>query len=174
MGTTIEILAPYLPYSIEVEHNADVFGGRGREVLEGLNAFNGWAALSKSGGCPPKNFLPVLWAFPDLCTPLEDGTTPAIEVAKLAFDLADATQNVRDKFDAAQVSWQIDGALFIKVGGAGFRIKPNWNVSFYVNGHHHSPENQAAIIDYLRSKHFATPVNGKPLIEGIDFIRKTK
>ena len=94
MGTTLEILAPYLPYGIEVAH-----AGWGRGVLSSIHAGRPSAGTEHLGRLvvdyktehghankllSPADVLPVLRSFADLCTPLEDGTVPAVEVAKLA------------------------------------------------------------------------------------------
>lgn len=89
MGTTLEILAPYLPYGIEVETGV----GRCRimaldftdadcelEVMTVEDCENGEGSMEYYDYA---NVTPILRSFEDLCTPLEDGTVPAIEAFKM-------------------------------------------------------------------------------------------
>lgn len=91
MGASLEVLAPYLPYGIEVEYVAesDVFscdkGERSR--LISLNWFGSLRARLQLVNdvriwVPVTEVLPVLKPFLALCDPLPDGTVPLIEVAK--------------------------------------------------------------------------------------------
>lgn len=90
-GTSLEVLAPYLPYGIEVQ---DIDGFEGdRHTLRGIDFGADYPILLGSSpeededsadiGYRPHALLPILRPFSALCTPLEGGEVPAVEVAKL-------------------------------------------------------------------------------------------
>ena len=93
-GTTLEVLAPYLPHGVEL-----------MQIIDGVPTARRWpilTALQWKGSnllhrepddsvrlgqhevySPASQFLPVLRPFSALCDPLPDGTVPAVEVAKI-------------------------------------------------------------------------------------------
>lgn len=103
-GTTLEILAPYLPYGIEVEYTEQVpidEASDGSLIYEPTSIHQKLAGILAHGTAillgnvdyfgeydgddeaPLSSLLPVLRPFSQLCEPLPDGTVPAVEVAKL-------------------------------------------------------------------------------------------
>ncbi len=175
MGTTIEILAPYLPYGIEIQHQ----GWGGRHVLTGLvtGEYAEGAAQAKGAGDVRLGYvLPVLYDFSDLCTTLPDGTVPAVEVARLALG-----------GEAEDIDWNTvkarptneEGTQSIDVVSIDGEDDYEWSLvtisnTFDTDCDGNFTVNHVAIIDYLRRNLFALPVNGKLLAEGVDFIRKTR
>ena len=88
--TTLETLAPYLPYGIEVEAcSPDGFRALFTGISDAMPNENPVHVRTVEDGftgnsCwPYEDVTPVLFGFADLCTPLADGTVPAVEVAKL-------------------------------------------------------------------------------------------
>lgn len=83
-GTTLEVCNPYFQYGLE---------GKIEDVEDSLYRVIGWMDdelwvapvedLSEQFSINPRHFLPVLLPFSALTTALEDGTVPAIEVARL-------------------------------------------------------------------------------------------
>jgi hypothetical protein len=168
-GTTLEVLAPYLPYGIEIQVKTGWGGGldvmtgtfaglnpRERDPVK-LEMFNQGGIKTFFSDWELANCLPILRPFSALTTPLPDGSIPAVEVAKRM-----VTRFGRETVDwtSATVYWNngiacVDfrdgGELFIWPDLRGLEIEA---------------------IDYLRSKHFALSVNGCPLLEEIDFIAK--
>jgi hypothetical protein len=165
-GTSLEVLAPYLPYGIEVENK---YAGRG--TLAGLHT-KGALALYPRVKEPEMsaypNLLPVLLPFSALCTPLEDDTVPAVEVAKLASGWRESMGCPEPK-----VMFSTFGnPVFVQVDSEHVRIYESGHVEYRDSDKHYPVYNQAAIVDYFRSKHFALPVNGRTLFEGVDYIAK--
>jgi hypothetical protein len=164
--TTLEILAPYLPYGIEVEAcSPDGFRALFTGISDALPEENpvhvrtvedGWT----SNSCwPYEDVKPVLRSFADLCTPLEDGTVPAIEVAKLAtwvpaeleqphyLWLSSGAEHDEDEYGNEYVCVRL-----CKLNGPNdlLYIFSHWDI-VTPNGF----SNQFCVFDYLRSKHFA-------------------
>lgn len=196
-GTTLEVLAPYLPYGIEVEVS-DAYEMPSmiiRNVLVGIDENEGdfpaplvIANYSKNGRLgkmwlPTKWVLPVLKPFSSLTEPLEDGTVPAaIELAKALTYYPDPAEDG----EAPQPDWKtahcfLDGDKIEVVwdeyepGEGGEEYTQQFTIDgAYWSGHWHSEDGNEpagpAMIDWLRRHHFAAPVNGRPLLEGIDFI----
>jgi hypothetical protein len=176
MSTTIETLAPYLPYGVEVDTE------EGRMQIAGV-----WLAGGHELTCTdlefghdytyaPEHVTPVLWDFADLCTPLPDGTVPLIELAVSALKAPR-----RDSM-----------TFFTRTGPGWAELRMFWlhgtensyseTLVLYEDGRlklYHGNDEGAmslpaeAILAELRRRHFAFPVNGKPMVEGQDFIRKT-
>lgn len=165
MSTTLEILAPYLPYGIEVEYH----GGGTRHLLNGLNfdgnqtwfaatkSFNGWVEF----GLP--NLLPVLRSFADLCTPLADGTVPAREVGRIVLENKQPFGRTID-FPSNGVFMQSGSArvnAFLvdrdsnNVGAVQLLIDHNYDIEIEDHSGALRHGNLIAAYDYLRRNHFA-------------------
>lgn len=82
MATTIEVLAAYYAHELTVQHQ----NGQ-HYTLIGLEG-DKTAVVSQGYGhgksrVAPTSLTPCLLPFEELCTPLEDRTVPAVEVAKI-------------------------------------------------------------------------------------------
>lgn len=162
--TTLEILAPYLPYGIEVEAcSPDGFRALFTGISDAMPNENPVHVRTVEDGfignsCwPYEDVTPVLFGFADLCTPLADGTVPALKVAELL--------GYQGWGDPYTLKYSPDGGMHgtetIKVyrNGADFsRLFDSWQVT----GQHASLK----IVDYLRRNHFAVG------LEESQFIRK--
>lgn len=172
-GTSLEVLAPYLPYGVELMELKDGAPvARRWPVLTALYAASKTALLgAHEYPVPLVSLLPVLRPFSQLCQPLEDGTVPAVEVAKLALGnphfVASGTPALATSGDSFRISFGERKKPYVL-------IMPGFSV-FWVDGDDdvNTPNNYIAIVDYLRSEAFALPVNGRPLVEGVDFIAKS-
>jgi hypothetical protein len=162
-GTTLEILAPYLPYGIEVETQRD-----GRGTLRWLSEDAAKVELSRFEPNPMRwRFLleikPVLRPFSHLATPLPDGTVPAVEVARLAVGLRLKSHRPE------QWSWSSVQARFYKRHKTN---QPYLSIFYPLSSGMMSPIlevtedwvftqsndcgfDAAVLLDYLRSQHFA-------------------
>lgn len=156
-GTSIAVLAPYLPYGIEmawVEAPYDMLGKghclcslsswEGHEVAIGHRAASGmfdWWSY--------KNVLPVLRSFADLCTPLADGTVPAVQMVAIGSPHLKA------------ITAAIEGEDEIHVKAGGGHCARLFKNDFEAGA---MGLNQAT---YLRSQHFAVG------LEPHQYIRKT-
>lgn len=156
-GTTLEILAPFLPYGIEVEMlwfplDEDRHTLRGLDSKTALPVLLGDADQGKRcglGAC-----LPVLRSFADLCTPLPDGTVPAVEVAKMAIGsphfVGYEKPNPRFSGDSLMVSFGVMSTPCLIVGNG------KWSMGWAdADGNLNPCLNQLDILDYLRRNHFA-------------------
>lgn len=87
VGTSLEVLAPYLPYGIEVQYLLDEklykLDGlvNGRAVFEYFQDGEGWVNLHQT----PDYLLPVLRDFSQLTVPLPDGTPLVDKLAEILF-----------------------------------------------------------------------------------------
>jgi hypothetical protein len=183
MATTLEILAPYLPYGIACEYPlaGNPYGETMRRTLVGLNSETGVASLSNettiwAGACKP-----VLRPFNQLCTPLEDGTVPAELLFEIAFEhnytagLPIGVPNPEYAECAFTAQIMAGGMLSVKRFGFGdceLRIYSDWQFARSVDGILRWAHHPSAMVDKLRGWHFALPVNGRPLVEGVDYIAK--
>lgn len=179
MSTTLEILAPYLPYGIRVASQWTDGSNNTTGVLLGIDMSVEspviWTAGENAFRSSCANVLPVLRAFADLCTPLEDGTVPAREFAKLClgdevgwkkgyahYQPKDEDEEYGDCEETVEVGgddkWEPDNRIEVT-------IYPDW--TWYGHGRNENCA-PAAAIDYLRSKHFAVG------LEPHQFIRKTE
>jgi hypothetical protein len=80
VGTSLEVLAPYLPYGIEIKHL--LFEGRSI-ILQPGDLHHDAIYFEDMWEWQLSECLPVLRPFSALATPLEDGTAPAaIEFAR--------------------------------------------------------------------------------------------
>jgi len=188
-GTTLEILAPYLPYGIEVEWEGG--GKKKRATVRGIdNVFRHARHRlvpvvhlvhgdQPAGALSPEWCLPVLRPFSALVTPLEDGTVPARRIAEMALEVPDWLDQPELNWDklTAIVDEDDQGLehLIVTVPEVARLAQP---VMLYmwtdgtVHVHNGPHGNQLAIFDQLRAWHFALPVNGRPLVEGVDYIAK--
>lgn len=162
-GTTLEILAPYLPYKVEmawVEAPNDMLGHgyylRSLSDFEGHEvAISNRASRESFDWYPYSMVLPVLRPFSQLCTPLEDGTIPACQLANLIY--AGSEDPITDaEFKDVSAGFGHFNELVVTVDGAGIMcIYSDWLIDTY--GNCMVPP---AAYDYLRSLHFA--VNLEP------------
>lgn len=99
----------------------------------------------------PHQVTPILRPFEDLVKPLSNGIIPAVEIAKLAFGLRPEDPQPRM---VASKGLPID----LHVKGVGMmRLYYDFEVACFSEdqeGLMHT-DNQVAIVDYLRSQHFA-------------------
>jgi hypothetical protein len=171
-GTTIEILAPYLPYGVEVElthevrksailferkQSRGVLIGMTRDEMDEDACLKDMVQLSlfsdrkKWVHSLPAFVRPVLRPFSQLCTPLEDGTVPAVEVARLTLD----------EHGRKMVDWP---AVVATLGDNGIvRVRLDEFGSLYL-----WPDLRGcnlAAIDYLRQQHFAIGLAPSQFIE---------
>lgn len=186
VGTSREVLAPYYLHKLEIEvRYADDDIVRG--ILHNLSTSGRYITIQFDseqhvGGKETELVqlsmcLPVLRPFSALTTALEDGTVPACVLAALCLgeevDLEDpeAFLWTADEEDPEDQPWvEVTGEDAFTADGLSFSIYPDW--TWYGNGLNENCA-PAAAIDYLRSKGFALPVNGRPLVEGVDFIAKS-
>jgi len=106
---------------------------------------------------PVDKFLPVLRPFSQLCTPLEDGTVPAVEIGKAMYSGSNRAELV-EQFDFKGRACVIKG--------------PGTEVSISEYGFN-SGTLAAGLVDLLREWHFAPLTAGKTLVEGVDYIAKS-
>lgn len=174
-GTTLEVFQHYLAAGIDVQ------GPHAQGRLVELSLRNNWLVIEEPRpGRPcewffsPSHCKPILRPFSALCEPLEDGTVPAVEVAKLALggeaneiDWAEveARPTNADSTQAIDIVDTSDGLYHWVLVSISNTFDTDCDGNFTVN--------HATVTDYLRSQHFALPVNGRPLLEGVDFIAKS-
>lgn len=147
-GTTLAIMQAYPLGTLEVEFN--LFGKTQRGLITGLSTTTATVDNSVSGS--HEGFMPVLRPFSALCTPLEDGPVPALEVAKLI---------------AGDAEWSIvkfsKGRVIVLEDRRGNEcvikdmVSPaiGWTFDVYAGCTHQSLLDVCGAYDYLRSKHFA-------------------
>ena len=156
-GTTLEILAPYLPYGIELETGIDN-GLRGRKALHSLTKDGYLEVYNIYGGVQATLFtdvLPVLRPFAQLVEPLPDGTVPAVELAKQLFDdMVGEGGEISAGFDHFGNVVVTDGPVCVMC------IYPSWLIRVE-EGLFAGP----AEYDYLRRKHFAVGLQPHQFIE---------
>lgn len=187
-GTTLEILAPYLPYGIEVEVKDVRREGHlvlGTELVRGVLIGITNDPLEREGRqkqevayspyekrwlwrwAYPEMITPVLRPFSALVTPLEDGTIPALIVAALAMPEVTCVKAVIINKGFGQyhcVCLGEQGQHYYAIHRNNFESVRGSQVKNRLDGH---------LTDKLRQMHFALPVNGRPLIEGVDYIAKS-
>lgn len=190
--TTLQTLAPYLPYGIEVEvgrfnqhpYPADFPARNKRGIMQGINGpvecCRAVLKMHNAGSPGNHTFLysleeltPVLRPLSHLCLLLDYKDTPAIEVAKLALWVPDYLDQPTYEWGTADVHLDEDeqGNEFVYVAvHSNWQDQPHvihifqdWNVTTD-SGH---ITNQVAIIDYLRSRHFAVGLKAGEFIEKI-------
>jgi len=190
-GTTPEILAPYSAHKPEmalVEAPNDLLGkGYYLRAITDFEAPNqvaiGHRATDSFEWYPFDMVLPVLKPFSAILQDRVTGVSYLEGAALLALPhaaflgngchiaLVDAPwMNERCAFLTLELSGTSfsahDGKWYASLGD-DFELRMRTPGGHYQQGHHLS------VLDYLRSQHFALPVNGRPLIEGVDFIAKT-
>ncbi len=169
-GTTLGVLALYLEHGINCRIVAGSYQGPQPRRLVGLETHKVFPVRLQDGPGPAisityEECLPELFAFPDLCTSLEDGTVPAVEVAKLALFVPDYLD--QQVFDWDKVAYGVDDddqgqeclSVLVPDGQTiPYRGDPSI-VYLWANGDvhvHNGPHsNQIGITTYLRSKHIA-------------------
>ena len=166
--TTIEILAPYLPYDVEVETPS------GRMKVFAMDKWSISATYSKGGTTGFEvgygEILPVLFGFADLCTPLADGTVPAVEVAKMMIRRVCCTQQI----SRYELHPQTDGVVVYAYEPVPFQDERIYAKAFItdsdgllVHGKRSESwpvENLFKAIDYLRRNHFAVGLTAEQYI----------
>lgn len=175
MSTTLEILAPYLPYGIPVW--CKELPDNGHYSLIGLAPEFGLqfgdcariARVTDDSICewlPVGDLMPVLRSFADLCTPLPDGTVPAEKLFEMAYELSPQMLARCDtKYTA---SFETAGILSVKRFGFGsweLRFYSDWQFQRMVDGIGRFAHHPVAIIDYLRSNHFAVGLTPDQFIQ---------
>ncbi|TGE29776.1 hypothetical protein [Hymenobacter metallicola] len=164
MSTTLEILQAYPLGTLEVEVMNRFSGNSFRAWVRGLQVGAVGVEVEKEGANGYTSFhdleyvTPVLRSFEDLCIPLEDGTVPAVEVAKIIGP---------DKYDWARARAEsFNGHKYIVVfHHNGSELFTLYNDDYGLS--ECSLHDGLRAIAYLRSKHFA--VNLTP----DQYIRKT-
>lgn len=181
MGTTLEILAPYLPYGISL------MTPKGEAKLLGLNSgfFQCPVETELLAPEPPTESLLsgrynwdyedvtlLLRPFRSLTTKLADGTVAAVEVAKLllasvtdALDWNNATTNEDE--DRIEVQVPVRGQYPWLL-----HIQSDATITCYNNVGIEKEVVGLTAYDYLRRNLFALPIGGQPLQEGTDYIAK--
>ena len=155
--TTIEILAPYLPYDVEVETPS------GRMKVFAMDKWSISATYPKGDNTGFEvgydEISPVLFGFADLCTPLADGTVPAVEAIRLAFGWPKSFYI--DRFIARHAvaldEQYVRIESFPSNSGGWIRLD-NEHASWLFDGFdmpNHKVVNPLAAHAYLRRNHFA-------------------
>lgn len=187
MGTSLEVLAPYLPFGIELAHveypNEDLnYQLKSLSVWPEYQIAIGHPASSAFEWIEAKHVLPVLRPFSQLVEPLPDGTIPAELLFEMAFEhnytagLPIGVPNpayAECEFTAQIMAGGMLSAKRFGFGDCELRIYPDWQFARKVDGILRWAHHPSAIVDKLRSWHFALPVNGRPLVEGVDYIAKS-
>jgi hypothetical protein len=163
-GTTLEVLAPYLPYNIEVEVTANPgnwYGGRGllfrlgwpyNEHLHPMSIVS--LPKNKAAVVPISHMLPILRPFSALSEPMGDGSIAAVEIAKLVL----ASQYNFDLYEwEGATVYPFGDGIQVNVTGecdyADVNISPDWTVEH--GGGDMGAIPLIAIVNYLRRHHFA-------------------
>lgn len=160
-GTTLAICAPYFAYGLEVQclDDNEIYSVLGWEFDE-LKLIQPGKVFDGQPTTAFNNCLPVLRPFSALCTPLEDGTVPLFEAAKLAIEHEAADLFFRTGYKVKPVTrqaWFGKGGSEIaayEVWGENtacsiFTLQADWSASCQV------PGKVWRAFDYLRSQHFA-------------------
>ncbi len=153
-GTSLEVLAPYLPYGIEVEMLTEsVANTKGEHAkLASLNAHHDhrarvcWAD-GNLGWFPVREMLPILRPFSQLCDPLPDGTVPAVEVAKMWPECGEYN------FEGATASLENGGKYLLVKHANGATLATLYQDEYW--GECVGLDTALAILAYLHSHHFA-------------------
>jgi hypothetical protein len=180
VGTSLEVLAPYLPYGVSVQgpFPGSEYPGTTRKLL-GLSSDEQGGIIETENAAGFKDysylhfFWPVLRPFSQLCTPLEDGTVPAVEVAKLllndwakeySYRIVGSKSATAQNFTVHVFKWKpaIGEVLAFRLS---FLLDWNWLLRVKWEETIHHLENIAQAIDYLRSKHFAVGLAAHQFIE---------
>jgi hypothetical protein len=159
-GIATALLAPFLPYGIQVEHYTTAYGGMViRDVLQALDATTGRLQLSQSVGLTSRDVLPVLRTFKQLDQPLDTGENVLREIALLAFGwrwpTADSHILPEKEFVFERVENMEVGAVAVFDENLYFHIGPTWDMQLVRNGQAEACLNQAAIKRFLVERHFA-------------------
>lgn len=154
-GTTLAILAPYAAYKLRIETPIGVHVLTEMSFPENeLYALRTIGEQRYGSWFDPSNVLPVLFAFEDLCTPLADGTIPAVEVAKIQWPTYYTTRAEVHKPGEIHL-WAAEGPsekrfVYLYESDLVYTLCFSWKAA-----------------DYLRSQHFAVG------LQPHQYIRKT-
>jgi hypothetical protein len=164
-GTTLEVLAPYLPYGVEVEVTADPgnwYGGRGPLFRLGWpynEKLSPMAIVSlpqnKAAVVPISHMLPVLKPFNALCHPLPDGTIPAVALAYMIFG------GMVGDGDEVHAGFDHFGNVVVAAGAVRvMSITPDW-LFCPEDGNHAGPAEYRKLLEW----HFAVGLEPSQFIE---------
>lgn len=153
-GTTLAILQAYPLGTLEVQYWTDAYGGTHlRDRVIGLRA-DDRVMLDEGPDMKPSLLTPILRPFSALASPLEDGTVPAKEIAKLAWGLTGSTATIIDKavvgYHHDHIRIETERGMFLT-----YIFREDWGVARTAADRNDRPLNQHRILDYLRSQHFA-------------------
>jgi hypothetical protein len=145
-GTTFEVLAPYLPYGIELQNPQ----GQRSKLIRLDIADKAEGILVEAGYVgKPCLCLPVLLPFSALCTPLEDGAVPAVRVIELERG---------GPYDYERYSVRLNDRVLWLNAGFGWR-------SVISIGDFECQTLSALTAQYLRSLHFAVGLEPSQYVE---------
>lgn len=162
-GTTLEACAPYFLHCLDVlvEDSPELHRVLGWQDDELLIA--PLSDLSECAAIHPRHCKPVLRPFSQLCEPLSDGTVPLLSIMKLALPNAEGWGPIRKTSEGEFYVHARIGNQHVKCW-----ITDEWDVQLYGWGSYEPfVKNQAAILDYLRSQHFAVG------LEALQYIAKS-
>lgn len=178
VGTSLEILAPFLPYGIDIQTNWK--DGPRIGQLSSLNYHQSCVGVKLHG----EDELQTLLVF-ELCLPV---LRPFSQIAfgskaPVFYEARNCTKELRALLEYA-VGCEVDKIAYFfaertDAGNSLNRIYLQYELSgerldasFWSDGTALVANIPTQCLDYLRSKHFALPVNGRPLVEGVDYIAK--
>jgi len=165
-GTSLEILAPYLPYGIEIQNSQ---GKRSRLIRLDINDRAESIVVEAGYVGDPSLALPVLRPFSHLCHQLPDGTVPACVLAQLVVAddvlLQDATAVLDDgDYDEDTDTEYAPDAIYVSAKDefTGERVEVTIYSDWSCDQITYAP---AAYINYLRSQHFAVGLEPHQYVE---------
>lgn len=178
MATTLEILAPYLPYGIEVEVKDVRREGHlvlGTELVRGQLigitndplerecrekqevAYSPFAKRHLWRWAYPGMITPILLPFSALCEPLEDGTVPAVALAYMIFD------GMVGDGDPVHAGFDHFGNVVVAAGAVRvLSITPDW-LFCPEDGNHAGPAEYRKLLEW----HFAVGLEPGQYIEKV-------
>lgn len=185
----MEVLAMYQLYGLEIEYEHEVriasllyrkqkdrgiLIGLSRdmtsedECLQDMVSISLHADRNKWLHVLPAFIKPILRPWEDLLKELPNGDVPALIVAKMLWNLTD------EQFKQLTSSVTANNSIIAMhtAGGYQSRITNTWEFYQMEYGLIKASNRAVEIVDYLRRNHFALPVNGRQLVEGVDYIRK--
>lgn len=167
-GTTLEILAPYLPYGIEVFWRTTERG----KALNYATTLKGYLpgsdfALQRNGDiqrwAAAEELTPVLRPFLALCNPLPDGTVPAVEVAKIILNCQHPfgrtidfpTDAARMRRNMAEITFWLVSREGNNIANGAVTISDEFDIHVGCGDDMARYGNYNAAYKYLRRHHFA-------------------